>query len=521
MQPQQIEINPAFVQALLLIKNGENVFITGKAGTGKSTLLSYFRQQTNKAIAVLAPTGVAAINVDGETIHSFFKFKPGTTPSEAHKLGGKIAGTDKVTTYAAIETIIIDEISMTRADLLDAIDAFLRAALQKEASFAGKQLIMIGDLYQLPPVARGEERKALQEVYTTPYFFSAKCIQKLIESNSLQLVELEKVYRQSDPEFIERLNQIRLGDRDTDLLNHINTRVIKPDTHPINDGIYLTSRNDQADATNREELQKLPGAAKVFTAQIAGEFPSSSYPAPEQLELKPAARIMFLNNDPLGRWVNGTLGEILSVNEEEIEVRIAETGFKVHVAPHKWDLSKTIYDHKIKGLSRQSIGSFTQIPMRLAWAITIHKSQGKTFDKVVIDLGRSAFELGQTYVALSRCRSLQGISLVRPLRPGDIRMDHKVSKFLTSFQYRLSNQLQSEEEKTKLINSAIQEKKRLLIVYLKGKNERSERIIRPQRIGMLAFKGIEYPGLEAFCEKAQDMRNFNIERILRVEAVTS
>ncbi|PIT90480.1 MAG: AAA family ATPase, partial [Candidatus Komeilibacteria bacterium CG10_big_fil_rev_8_21_14_0_10_41_13] len=428
----KIELNSQFKKALDLIEDtSQNLFITGRAGTGKSTLLKVFKEKTQKNPVVLAPTGVAAVNVEGQTIHSFFGFKPDITPAKVSKL--KVYDPDL---YRSLKIIIIDEISMVRADLLDCVDRFLRKyGPIKKLPFGGVQMVFIGDLYQLAPVVTSQEREFFNgSYYFTPYFFGAKVFQD--PAFEMELVELEKVYRQKDDQFLRLLNAARNKSITEIDLGWLNQRYF-PDFEPAQDDffIYLTSTNKQSDEINQRELDKLSTELYSFQAKITGDFDKNSIPTAEILNLKSGAQVMMLNNDSSGRWINGTVGKILTVKKDENEdyyllIRL-EDGQKVRVTPHRWDIYR--YFLKGKEIQSETVGSFTQFPIRLAFAITIHKSQGKTFEKVIIDLGRGAFAHGQSYVALSRCVSFEGLILKKPLKMSDLRLDWEVVKFLTSY----------------------------------------------------------------------------------------
>ncbi len=421
---QQIDINPNFQKALdLLEKTNKHIFITGEAGTGKSTLLSYFRSITSKPLAVVAPTGVAAVNVNGETIHSFFGFRPGVSPTDAKRLAGK---SRKKEVFKALTTLIIDEISMVRADLLDTIDAFLRAVRQSQAPFGGVQLVMIGDLFQLPPIVTEEEKEILTMAYQSPYFFSAVSFENLLHNllPDFAFIELDQIYRQNEPEFISLLNKIRNKTATPGDLTFLNQRVRQRDS-----GLVLTATNWQADQINNIELNKLTTKSFEYRGFSSGHFSTTQFPTAEKLILKQGARVMLLNNEPGGLWINGTLGTVTKTSASTVKVKI-DDGAQVEVKPFTWNQLQTIFDHQTNSLKQEEIGSFTQLPLRLAWAVTIHKAQGKSFDCAHVDLGRGAFAHGQAYVALSRCRSLSGLSLARPVNPRDIMLDPVILQFM-------------------------------------------------------------------------------------------
>ena len=422
-----IELNERFCQAQdLLERSNRNVFITGKAGTGKSTLLKWFRQTTTKKVAVLAPTGVAALNVKGQTIHSFFGFKPDITPDKIRK-----RKTSRQSVYQVVEAIIIDEVSMVRADLLDCVDRFMRLNGPRPGEpFGGVQMIFFGDLYQLPPVITGEEKKVFDTLYETPYFYSARAFVDF----EVDILELEKVYRQREQEFLDILNAIRNNSVTNGELAKLNVRYNpKTAASPGEGYICLTTTNAAAGAINNDRLDSLPGHTQCFKAVIEGKFGREYYPTSVDLELKAGAQVMLLNNDFQGRWVNGSIGRIISIDPGDdsgdyvIRVELNE-GQTVNVTRHTWEIYRFYVEDR--QLLSESVGSFTQYPMMLAWAVTIHKSQGKTFDKVVVDIGNGAFACGQTYVALSRCTTLDGLILKKPILPRHIMTDRRIESFM-------------------------------------------------------------------------------------------
>ncbi len=424
--PDPIDISGQFQAAYEAMERGaKHVFLTGKAGTGKSTLLRYFRERTRRAVVVVAPTGVAAVNVDGQTIHSFFKLRPGVTVEEATH-DGRAARKDQL--YKKIDTIIIDEISMVRADLMDCIDAYLRSALKSKARFGGKRLIMIGDLHQLPPIVRGEEAEELRKKYATPFFFSSEAIGDCLQLGMLEYIELDKIYRQTDERFIEVLNAVRDGQISEAQLAALNLQYDPEFADLEGKHMHLMAINAQADLHNDVNLERLGGLVAVAEGKIKGEFKENELPTDLALRLKKGARVMLVNNDSQGRWVNGTLATVTSVRDESVDV-VLDSGAHQEILPYTWNKAKTSFDTDSGEITRETLGSFTQFPLRLAWATTIHKSQGKTFDKVVIDLGRGAFAAGQSYVALSRCRTMDGITLKKPIRRSDLIMDKRILDF--------------------------------------------------------------------------------------------
>ncbi len=426
---KKIEFNPGFREALHLMENtSRNVFITGRAGTGKSTLLDYFRRSTDKKAVVLAPTGVAALNVGGETIHSFFGFGPDITADKVRKTRRRNAGI-----YREIDVLIIDEISMGRADLLDCSDRFLRLnGKTPSAPFGGVQMVFVGDLYQLPPVVgTNEEKEIFSNYYRSEYFFDSNVFNEL----SCDVVELNKVYRQKDGGFINLLNRFRSNMVSEEDLEAINERV---DARPGSEGdrytVYLTTTNRMASALNSERLDKLPGDNHVYRARAGGECPGRYYPTEPMLLVKPGAQVMLLNNDGWGRWVNGTVcmvKKILRRSGAEDLIRVELPGGRQEdISPYRWKVHKYIYNEKKGAIETTESGYFEQYPVKLAWAITIHKSQGQTFDRVIIDTGRGTFAPGQMYVALSRCTSLEGITLKRKISRDHMLVDERVVRFL-------------------------------------------------------------------------------------------
>lgn len=516
----EIELNPEFCKALELMENTyKNVFITGKAGTGKSTLLEYFRATTHKKIVVLAPTGVAALNVQGETIHSFFGFKPDITLQNIKKLSPK-----KSKIYKELEVIVIDEISMVRADLLDCVDQFLRLNGKKSNQpFGGVQMIFIGDLYQLPPIVISKEKKIFTEHYRSPYFFDADVFKNL----PVKFMELEKVYRQKDKKFIDLLNQIRNNTITEQNLGFLNSRVGAQFSHKDGDFVvYLTPFNEIAYKINNEYLDKLLGKVYEWTAGISGEFEKNSFPTEYMLTIKLGAQVMMLNNDSRGRWVNGSIGRVVDVrysNKEECDVIAIKfrNGNKKYVTPFTWEIFHFKYNERTKMIESETVGTFTQYPLKLAWAVTIHKSQGKTFERVIIDIGRGTFACGQVYVALSRCTSFEGIVLKKPIKKGNIFTDWRIVEFLTRLKYKISEKAVPLEHKIELIKKAIQEKINLEIVYLKPNDEKSVRIITPCTIGEFYFQNRPFYGVKAYCKKRNEERTFRIDRILKMKIVSA
>ncbi len=405
----------------------DHVFLTGNAGTGKSTLLDHFRHHTKKNVAVVAPTGVAAVNVKGETIHSFFLFPPNVDTDRA-RMEAKKTRNPKL--YQTLDTLIIDEISMVRADLLDSINIFLQTVRHSKQPFGGVQVVMVGDLYQLPPVVTKDEETALASLYSSPYFFSSQVFSSLTDGlyRQIRFYELSTIYRQSEREFIDILNRVRNKQTTLADLERLN-RCCVPGESFLDGYIYLTAMNRQADEINQYKLNEIEGQSIIFRGTTTGSVSEKQFPASDVLEMKTGARVMLLNNDPDDRWINGTLGTLFQIRSDHVLVKL-DNGELETVEPVTWTAYKTRLNPETMALESHEVGSFRQLPLRLAWAITIHKSQGKTFERVAIDLGRGAFAHGQTYVALSRCTSLSGLRLVRPLDENSIIMDNRVLHFL-------------------------------------------------------------------------------------------
>lgn len=425
----------------------EHVFVTGRAGTGKSTLLQHLAWHTSKQIAVCAPTGVAALNVEGQTIHSLFKLPLGIIG--AHDEDQSDA-TRKL--LNAIDTLVIDEISMVNADVMDAIDRALRKARGRRGEpFGGTQIVMFGDPYQLAPVPpRGDELRYVNDHYRSFWFFDAKvwvgeaASDGILDVGSygadLNIRELVDIHRQSDPAFKAMLNAVRYGHVTADIAEVLNTTGARTPPDPV-DGehpiITLATRNDIVNNINRRHLTELVGREQTAMAEVNGDFGrgDAAYPADLELKLKVGAQVMFLRNDTASfgeppRWVNGTIGTVTRIAGETVRVDVE--GEEFDVEPAVWEKYRYSYNPGSKQLTRDIVAEFTQFPLRLAWAVTIHKSQGKTYDRAIIDLGSGAFAPGQTYVALSRLTSLDGLYLSRPLRPRDIQVDPDVRRFMAS-----------------------------------------------------------------------------------------
>lgn len=401
------------------------MFITGRAGTGKSTLLQHFRSTTKKNVVVLAPTGVAALNVGGETIHSFFKFKPDITLDRVRKLTPR-----RRELYKKLDTLIIDEVSMVRADLLDCVARFLELNGRRMGKpFGGAQVVLFGDLYQLPPVVRKEEGTVFTDHYPTPYFFSARSFRDLDPA----WIELEKVFRQEDEAFLEILNAIRGDAVSKEQLAELNRRV-----HPnieidaFQNHVFLTTTNARAAEINQARLDRLPSKPHAFQAEVRGDFEPKAYPTAQDLVLKEGAQVMLLNNDSVDRWVNGTVARVRRIRPKDGAIDVSlQDGREEEVASHRWDMFRFGLDETGNTVNAQSVGQFIQLPVKLAWAITIHKSQGLTFERAVVDLTRSPFAHGQLYVALSRLKSMEGLVLTSPVEKRHILLDGRVQDFLS------------------------------------------------------------------------------------------
>jgi len=501
-----IDFNPEFRRALETCEGSSaNVLITGRAGTGKSTLLEHFRSVTEKQIAVLAPTGVAAVNVAGQTIHSFFRFRPDVTVDKIKKVKDPV--------YQELDAIVIDEISMVRADLLDLVDVFLRKnGPQRKAPFGGIQMIFVGDLYQLPPVLTRNDKEILAKRYESEYFFASD----VFRQTRFELIELEKVYRQTDDFFIGLLNGVRNRSITDEQIGMINARLAPSEKEWPGNAIHLTTTNAMARERNERQLARLKGKTHVFEASVSGNFEERSAPADLNLKLKKGAQVMLLNNDSAGRWVNGTMGILKDIKGETLLVRLPG-GNTEEVEPFTWNRFRFVWDDETGAVASEGTGKFTQYPVKLAWAVTIHKSQGKTFDAVVVDIGRGTFAPGQLYVALSRCRTLDGVFIKSPIRKSQIWLDWRVVEFITGYQYSLADEEMPLEGKIKLVKRTIASGALLEITYLKPDDTKSRRKIKPYSVEEMEYRGRSFIGVSAYCLERQADRVFRVDRILEIE----
>ena len=415
------------VARFIVEKTDMSLFLTGKAGTGKTTFLREVVRYTKKKCIVLAPTGIAAVNAGAMTIHSFFQFGLGPfvqgviEPKSDFRINKS-----KLELIRHLQLLIIDEVSMVRADLMDHIDVELRRIRRNSKPFGGVQLLMIGDLQQLPPIAHGGEDELLRQYYKTLYFFSSAAL----KSMKYSCIELKNVYRQTDRHFIDILNHARDCTLTSQDISDLNARYIPGFSPKPEDGyIRLMTHNRQVDYVNETEMEKLDSKPYTFEAAVTGTFPEESYPTANSLTLKKGAQVMFIKNDPERRFINGTLGEVKSIDKNSIAVRLAESGTVIDVEPMEWQNIRYQFDEESKEISSKQIGRFKQYPLKAAWAITVHKSQGLTFDKAIIDV-HAAFSPGQAYVALSRCRTLDGLVLSSPVSASVFMRDNTVDAYM-------------------------------------------------------------------------------------------
>nr|NQU94595.1 AAA family ATPase [Bacteroidota bacterium] len=444
----QLQLTYDFVQF-----TGKNIFLTGKAGTGKTTFLHNLKKHSPKRMVVVAPTGVAAINAAGVTIHSFFQLSFGpqlpdykTSEFKNQERQNKIKrfSKEKINIIRSMDLLIIDEISMVRADLLDGIDNTLRRFRNRNFPFGGVQLLMIGDLQQLAPVVKEDEWSPLRKYYDTPFFFSSKALQQ----TQYLSIELQHVYRQKDEHFIKLLNKIRDNQIDRDVIDKLNARY-KPDFNPDNAGyIILTTHNIKAKQINDSKLSRLKGKTYTFEAEVSGNFPEYTYPTDFELNLKAGAQVMFVKNDPnpAKEFYNGKIGTITKIDDDIVTVNCVGDEEPINVMPVEWEKMKYKIDEETKEIKETVEGTFTQYPLKLAWAITIHKSQGLTFEKAIID-AQAAFAHGQVYVALSRCKSLEGLILSTPIGAQSVKHDRTVENFTKHYEENQPDRTQLETSK--------------------------------------------------------------------------
>lgn len=499
---------------------GRSVFLTGKAGTGKTTFLKYIAQSTMKRFVILAPTGVAAINAGGSTIHSFFQLPLCPYLPDVKELITEYQTPDKYRSLKkerqkiirTLDLLIIDEISMVRADLLDAVDMTLKRYRHNDLPFGGVQLLMIGDAQQLSPVVKENERQYMQQVYPSPYFFHSKALQKL----NYITIELQKVHRQKDVAFLEILNAVRENRVTQGVLDALNSRL-----HAYEDDgetIRLTTHNAQADGVNSRMLECLHGKLRHFEADVEGEFPENIYPADYVLSLKEGAQVMFVRNDPDGQYYNGKIGKVVSIKSNgTIEVEGAGGGDSIWVSPVEWENIQ--YELNEDGeIVPVVVGKFRQLPLRIAWAITIHKSQGLTFDKVIIDAA-GAFAFGQVYVALSRCRSLDGISLESPVRLSGICSDMHVASFNESMPSveSVSGSLDDEEYRYRYDVLcelfSLTEAVRLLVRYRKSWTGTVEKVYGSEYSGLMSRTQVLEDAGEVSRKFQRQLRNIQLSRM--------
>lgn len=419
-----IELTPEFKAALVLLENTTtNVFISGKAGTGKSTLLRHFMATTAKRCVVLAPTGLAAVQIGGATVHSFFRFPPRLLEPDTIEPDGRLREL-----YANVDVIIIDEVSMVRADMMQAMDIHLKKARKNSVPFGGVQMVFFGDLFQLPPVVTEEVAEYFNDHFGGPYCFQTPAWQ----AANVQRIQLNKIFRQNDAAFIDVLNAVRTGEVTTRHWETLNSRVdyFFQVENQQDEYITLAPTNRRVETTNAARLATLRSPTFTFTGQISGDFNPSNCPVPRILELKKGAQVMMVKNHGEKLWVNGSIGKVHSVSRDLIEVDIEDRIYPVQ--QETWETVEYEYDREKRKMQQVVVGTFRQFPMKLAWAITIHKSQGLTFDRVHIDMGNGAFAHGQTYVALSRCRTLDGIVLRQPIGQCDLKVDPLVINYFNS-----------------------------------------------------------------------------------------
>lgn len=424
-----MQITPDFQTAFDYMESPDHqvIFVTGEAGTGKSTLFRFYLQKTSKKYIRLAPTGLAAVNINGETIHNFFNLPLGIIQPFSKQWDNLSLSPNKVDLIRHIDGLIIDEISMVRSDVIDAIDFLLKKATKSKLPFGGKKLIMFGDLYQLEPIINKEASYFFKEIYDTHFFFGAESLR----NTTLYTVNLNTVFRHTDPDFITHLNNIRNNAITKDTLDYFNSRY-KPDGFDYDKAITLCTTNKSVSDVNTIKLAKLNEFEKTFEAIVHGLYDKNQYPAPELLKLKVGAQVMLLRNNKEKGYYNGCIGIVNYIGDNFVTVFIYDLKITVRVERVEWENIHYGWDDSNKSITQEVVGTFTQFPLQLAWAVTIHKSQGLTLDKVVIDLGSGAFCHGQLYVALSRCRTLENMALLKHITHKDVIFDGSINKFLNS-----------------------------------------------------------------------------------------
>lgn len=409
------------IQALLDNEQGV-FFLTGPAGSGKSSLVHYIKDKIFKNVICAAPTGVAALNIGGQTIHSMFRIPLGPIIPGDSRLFDIRFRKEQLAIFRKCELLVIDEISMVRADILDAVNVVLQHVMRNNEPFGGKRVLMVGDVFQLEPVTSSGEAGLLGQYYQSPFFFRSL----VVEEAGLEMLELNQIYRQADKRFIGLLNQVKMGEADEYVLEKLNERV-EQNCYP-DKGIILCARRADAEQINSDQMKSLKGDSRFYNGKLKGDFATSALPCDLSLELKVGARVMFARNHSERKFVNGSLGNIEKLNMDTVNVRL-DNGETIEVKPETWENVKYDFNEAENKISEKNIGSFEQLPLKLAWAVTIHKSQGLTFDRVHVDLGKGSFAGGQLYVALSRCTSLEGLTLQRPLRAMDFKVNREIIEF--------------------------------------------------------------------------------------------
>lgn len=524
----QFVLTEEFKEILDILKNtNQSVFITGKAGTGKSSLLKHFIKNTNKKLVILAPTGIAALNVSGQTIHSFFRFPPSIiTPNKIEP------DYVRAELFKNLQMVIIDEISMVRADLMNGIDIALRKNRNKlDEPFGGVQMVFIGDLFQLPPVVTESDREYILKTYGGQYFFDAT----VFKTFKYQFKELTTIFRQSNeqPQFKTMLNNIRNNEAEFDDMALLNSRH-KDNAGEQENSIFLTTRRNIARNINNDKLENLPGEKTTYTGSLSGKYLKlkeeaedkleDKLPAPYKLELKKEAQIMMLKNDGGKRWVNGSIGRVEKLEENSITVKI--DGNKYKIEKESWNEVEYVLNKETKEIEERIIAGFSQFPMQLSYAMTIHKSQGKTFEKITVDVGTGAFAHGQIYVALSRCRTIEGIILNNPIRNNDIIVDPRVIEYYKTKsipQSKLTNILSQPRTETSIkdeLQKAINGKRKIKIQYENFDGEVSEReLSNLQMTDDFNSFGYDKQHVKGFCHLRNEERSFKISRIKNIELI--